>query len=147
MTETRTTNPMRGPNKFKLGVFSANCDGGLTMSLAPERWAANWDDIAAMCRIADRAGMEFILPVAKWRGHRRAYATDLRVLNHPRPAGDARVRGQGHRHHRSHYARARRAQHRLRLEPGGIRFTRRPDRARHPLRSRTGVVPSVVAHA
>ena len=23
MTETRTTNPMRGPNKFKLGVFSA----------------------------------------------------------------------------------------------------------------------------
>ena len=36
MIETRTTNPMRGPNKFKLGVFSANCDGGLTMSLAPE---------------------------------------------------------------------------------------------------------------
>jgi hypothetical protein len=40
MTETRTTNPMRGPNKFKLGVVSANCDGGLTMSLSPERWAA-----------------------------------------------------------------------------------------------------------
>ena len=38
MIETPTTNPMRGPNTFKLGVFSANCDGGLTMSLAPERW-------------------------------------------------------------------------------------------------------------
>ncbi|HEY8289549.1 MAG TPA: hypothetical protein VIG49_09785, partial [Acetobacteraceae bacterium] len=54
--------------------FSANCDGGLTMSSAPERWRAdwddaNWDDIVAMTRIIDDAGMEFILPVAKWRGY------------------------------------------------------------------------------
>ena len=41
---------MRGPNMFKLGVFSANCDGGLTMSLAPERWHADWDDIAHLTR-------------------------------------------------------------------------------------------------
>ena len=34
-------NPLFGPNHFKLpGIFSANCDGGLTMSLAPERWKA-----------------------------------------------------------------------------------------------------------
>ena len=53
MGELPHTNPMRGPNRFKLGVFSANCDGGLTMSLAPERWRANWDDIVAMCQLAD----------------------------------------------------------------------------------------------
>ena len=45
---THAQNPLFGPNRFKLGIFSANCDGGLTMSLAPERWKANWDDIVAM---------------------------------------------------------------------------------------------------
>ena len=85
MTEPRVTNPMRGPNRFKLGVFSANCDGGLTMSLAPERWRADWDDIAAMCQIADRAGMEFILPVAKWRGYQgkaNIYGKSFETLTH-----------------------------------------------------------------
>ncbi len=69
MPDARQQNPLFGPNRFKLGIFSANCDGGLTMSLAPERWRADWDDIAAMTRIADDAGIEFILPVAKWRGY------------------------------------------------------------------------------
>src|ERR1700704_5865780 len=90
MTETRTTNPMRGSNKFKLGVFSANCDGGLTMSLAPERWSANWDDIAAMCQIADRAGMEFILPVAKWRGYQgkaNIYGKSFETMTHSAAIG------------------------------------------------------------
>ena len=78
-------NPMFGPNRFKLGVFSANCDGGLTMSLAPERWRANWDDIAAMTRIADDAGIEFILPVAKWRGYQgkaKIYGKSFETLTH-----------------------------------------------------------------
>ena len=78
-------NPMFGPNRFKLGVFSANCDGGLTMSLAPERWRANWDDIAAMTQIADEAGIEFILPVAKWRGYQgqaKIYGKSFETLTH-----------------------------------------------------------------
>jgi FMNH2-dependent dimethyl sulfone monooxygenase len=78
-------NPMHGPNRFKLGVFSANCDGGLTMSLAPERWRADWDDIAAMTRIADQAGIEFILPVAKWRGYQgqaKIYGKSFETLTH-----------------------------------------------------------------
>ncbi len=69
MEVSRASNPLFGPNRFKLGVFSANCDGGLTMSLAPERWPCVWDDIAAMSILADEAGLEFILPVAKWRGY------------------------------------------------------------------------------
>src|SRR5215467_2764522 len=70
MHESRANNPLFGPNRFKLGVFSANCDGGLTMSLASERWPCVWDDIASMSILADEAGLEFILPVAKWRGYR-----------------------------------------------------------------------------
>ncbi len=90
MAETRTTNPMFGPNRLKLGVFSANCDGGLTMSLAPERWKADWDDIAAMCRIADDAGLEFILPVAKWRGYQgkaNIYGKSFETMTHSAAIG------------------------------------------------------------
>jgi len=83
--DARARNPLFGPNKFKLGIFSANCDGGLTMSRAPERWKADWDDIAAMTQIADAAGIEFILPVAKWRGYQgdaNIYGRSLETLTH-----------------------------------------------------------------
>lgn len=79
------SNPLFGLNRFKLGIFSANCDGGLTMSLAPERWKADWDDIVAMSRIADDAGLEFILPVAKWRGYQgkaNIYGRSFETLTH-----------------------------------------------------------------
>jgi FMNH2-dependent dimethyl sulfone monooxygenase len=78
-------NPLFGPNRFKLGIFCANCDGGLTMSLAPERWKADWDDIVAMTRVADEAGIEFILPVAKWRGYQgraNIYGRSFETLTH-----------------------------------------------------------------
>jgi dimethylsulfone monooxygenase len=61
-------NPMHGPNRFKLGVFAANADGGLTLTTAPERWQARWPDIVRVARIADRAGLEFFLPIARWKG-------------------------------------------------------------------------------
>ncbi len=64
----RVENPILGPNKFKLGLFNANCDGGYTLSKAPERWAADWDDVLKLSLLADEAGIDFILPVAKWRG-------------------------------------------------------------------------------
>ena len=64
----RVPNPILGPNKFKLGLFNANCDGGFTISKAPERWRCEWDDVVKACVMADEAGIDFILPVAKWRG-------------------------------------------------------------------------------
>ena len=60
--------PLRGPNKFKLGVFSTNADGGLAITTVPERWRASWDDNLNAAGIADRAGLEFLLPIARWRG-------------------------------------------------------------------------------
>jgi alkanesulfonate monooxygenase SsuD/methylene tetrahydromethanopterin reductase-like flavin-dependent oxidoreductase (luciferase family) len=39
------------------------------MSKAPERWPALWDEIVAVTKMADEAGMDFILPVAKWHGY------------------------------------------------------------------------------
>ena len=60
--------PMRGPNRLKLGVFSANADGGLTLTRVPERWRALWGDVVEVARMADDAGLEFFLPIARWRG-------------------------------------------------------------------------------
>ena len=62
------THPMFGPNRFKLGLFSLNADGGLTLTRVPERWPATWDGIAQVARLADRAGLDFILPIARWKG-------------------------------------------------------------------------------
>jgi alkanesulfonate monooxygenase SsuD/methylene tetrahydromethanopterin reductase-like flavin-dependent oxidoreductase (luciferase family) len=59
---------MHGPNRFKLGVFSTNADGGLTMTTLPERWPATWDDVVRSAQLADRAGFEFLLPIARWKG-------------------------------------------------------------------------------
>jgi FMNH2-dependent dimethyl sulfone monooxygenase len=60
--------PLKGPNRFKLGVFSANADGGLAITDVPERWRASWDDNLTAAGIADRAGLEFFLPIARWKG-------------------------------------------------------------------------------
>lgn len=68
MTSGVGSHPMMGPNRFKLGVFSANADGGLAMTTVPERWAARWSDTLTATQIADRAGLEFSLPIARWRG-------------------------------------------------------------------------------
>ncbi len=59
---------MRGANRLKLGIFAANADGGLTLTRVPERWRAEWADVVAAAQIADRAGLEFFLPLARWKG-------------------------------------------------------------------------------
>src|SRR5208282_2746767 len=43
-------------------------DGGLTLTRVPERWPARWAEIAALARMADAAGLEFFLPIARWKG-------------------------------------------------------------------------------
>ncbi len=76
---------MFGPNRFKLGLFSANCDGGLTMSKAPERWPAEWPEIEALTLLCERAGIDFILPVAKWSGYQgeaNNYGRSFETLTH-----------------------------------------------------------------
>ena len=60
--------PLKGPNRLKLGVFSTNADGGLAITDVPERWKAGWQDNLTAAQIADRAGLEFMLPIARWRG-------------------------------------------------------------------------------
>lgn len=55
---TRTFNA----NKFKLGLFAPNCSGGLTMTKAPERWDASWDNNMQAATLADAAGLVISKP-------------------------------------------------------------------------------------
>jgi dimethylsulfone monooxygenase len=56
-------------NKLKLGLFGSNCSSGLTATQAPERWDATWEANLALARMADAAGIEFMLPIARWKGY------------------------------------------------------------------------------
>jgi FMNH2-dependent dimethyl sulfone monooxygenase len=66
---TRALTSLQGENPFKLGIFCENADGGLTLTTVPERWRATWPDIVAVAQMADRAGIEFVLPIARWKGY------------------------------------------------------------------------------
>jgi dimethylsulfone monooxygenase len=37
--------------------------------MVPERWQAGWDENLAVARLADDAGIDFLLPIARWKGY------------------------------------------------------------------------------
>ncbi len=53
---------------FKLGLFGANCSGGLAFTNIPSRWDASWDNNSNLAELADQAGLECMVPVARWKG-------------------------------------------------------------------------------
>ena len=57
------------PRRFKLGLFSLNASGGIAMTRVPERWRAEWPDIVRAAQMADQAGLDFLLPLQRWRGY------------------------------------------------------------------------------
>lgn len=67
---TRPLTRMQSANRFKLGLFGMNCSGGLTMTKAPERWDQSWENNLTAAVLADEAGLEFLLPIARWHGYR-----------------------------------------------------------------------------
>jgi FMNH2-dependent dimethyl sulfone monooxygenase len=60
---------MYNGNTLKLGVFGANCSSGRSATKVPERWSASWPDCLRLARMADAAGIDFILPIARWKGY------------------------------------------------------------------------------
>ena len=65
---TQRATRMQNANKFKLGLFGMNCSGSFATT-APERWQAGWSENLEAARLADEAGLEFILPIARWIGY------------------------------------------------------------------------------
>lgn len=65
----RSTSTLADDCQFKLGLFGANCSAGITMTMVPERWDASWEHILELGRLADERGLDFMLPIARWRGY------------------------------------------------------------------------------
>ncbi len=62
-------NRMFNSNRLKLGIFSANCSSGMAVTKIDERWDASWENNVKIAQQADEAGLEFMLPIARWLGY------------------------------------------------------------------------------
>lgn len=60
---------MHGRHKLKLGAFGSNCSSGIAATKVPERWSGSWEDNLQLARLLDEAGIDFLLPVARWKGY------------------------------------------------------------------------------
>ncbi|HEV8679588.1 MAG TPA: LLM class flavin-dependent oxidoreductase, partial [Stellaceae bacterium] len=60
---------MYSRNRLKLGLFGANCSSGRAVTMVPERWSGSWADCLKLARMADDAGIEFMLPIGRWKGY------------------------------------------------------------------------------
>ena len=61
---------MYNENRLKIGFFGTNCSSGRTITRIPERWSGNWEDNLTIAKMADDAGIDFLLPIARWKGYR-----------------------------------------------------------------------------
>jgi dimethylsulfone monooxygenase len=60
---------MGSANGLKLGLFGANCSSGRAVTMVPERWSGSWTDCVRLAQMADRVGIEFMLPIGRWKGY------------------------------------------------------------------------------
>jgi alkanesulfonate monooxygenase SsuD/methylene tetrahydromethanopterin reductase-like flavin-dependent oxidoreductase (luciferase family) len=56
-------------NLLKLGLFGANCSSGRSYITAPERWDTSWENNVRLAQMADQAGLECMVPIARWKGY------------------------------------------------------------------------------
>ena len=64
-----TDNPLYGDNKMKIGIIAMNCSHGSTITQAENAWEMTWPETREVAVMADRAGFEALLPVARWKGY------------------------------------------------------------------------------
>jgi dimethylsulfone monooxygenase len=60
---------MYNDNTLKIGLFGANCSSGRAVTMVSERWSGSWADNLRLARVADVAGIDFLLPIARWKGY------------------------------------------------------------------------------
>jgi alkanesulfonate monooxygenase SsuD/methylene tetrahydromethanopterin reductase-like flavin-dependent oxidoreductase (luciferase family) len=60
---------MYNANALKIGMFGANCSSSRTATKVAERWSASWPDCLGLARMADEAGIDFMLPIGRWKGY------------------------------------------------------------------------------
>ena len=61
--------PFLEARHFRLGTFASNCSSGMTVTKVPDRWGASWEENLRLARMLDEAGVDFMLPIARWVGY------------------------------------------------------------------------------
>jgi len=68
-TKAQSTAPLLNEeNRFKLAVFGLNVSGGCAMTSAEGTIQVNWPETHRLAKAADQAGLDAIVPVARWKG-------------------------------------------------------------------------------
>ena len=62
------TGPLFGPNRLKLGVFGLNLSSAAGITAAKDRHEVEWKQNVRLVQLAEKAGFEAVVPVARWRG-------------------------------------------------------------------------------
>ena len=62
------TGPLFGPNRIKLAVFGLNLSSAGGITAAKDRHEIDWQQNLRLVQLAERAGFEGAVPVARWRG-------------------------------------------------------------------------------
>jgi hypothetical protein len=62
-------NSMFAADQFLLGTFASNCSSGMSVTKVRERWVNSWENNLRLARMLDDAGIEFMLPIARWIGY------------------------------------------------------------------------------
>jgi alkanesulfonate monooxygenase SsuD/methylene tetrahydromethanopterin reductase-like flavin-dependent oxidoreductase (luciferase family) len=61
-------NALFNANKLKLGIFGTNCSSGCTATTAEGTLQTTWPNTLEIAQIADEAGIEALVPIARWKG-------------------------------------------------------------------------------
>jgi FMNH2-dependent dimethyl sulfone monooxygenase len=56
-------------HKLKLGFFAPNCSSGRSVTLLSDRWSGSWDQNLRLAQLADEVGIDFLLPIGRWKGY------------------------------------------------------------------------------
>ena len=59
---------LNGGSRFKLAVFGTNVSGGCSITEAEGGIAVTWPETKRIAQLADRAGLDALIPVARWKG-------------------------------------------------------------------------------
>ena len=60
--------PLFSNSRIKLGVFGLNLTSAAGITAAKDRHEVNWEQNVRLVKMADEAGFEAAVPVARWRG-------------------------------------------------------------------------------
>jgi alkanesulfonate monooxygenase SsuD/methylene tetrahydromethanopterin reductase-like flavin-dependent oxidoreductase (luciferase family) len=67
-------------NRLKLAVFCANVARGTSMSFADTLPTGSWDESARLAIAADRAGIDGMIPLGRWKNNNRGRPEDDRFM-------------------------------------------------------------------